>query len=79
MKKSRKEELFERSEVLKEGSFTSKMIRDEETFNKAFKIENNETLKVDKAMLLFKIRHDMKKRAEKSQRSNNSHGEPETI
>lgn len=65
-KSSRKKEFYEKSDILKKNSFPIKAISDEETFNKTFEVENNETLKINKAMLVMKIQHDIRQRKKKS-------------
>lgn len=55
--------LKEKSTVLKEGSFPERLLKDKKSFNKTYKIKNKDTLVIDKAMLVTKIQHDIKRDA----------------
>lgn len=53
--------MIKKSKVLKEGSFPAKTLKDKKSFKKTYRIENHDTLKIDKGMLVTRIQHDIKK------------------
>ncbi|UYG07282.1 hypothetical protein [Halomonas sp. M4R1S46] len=53
--------LLKGSKVLKEKSFPSKTLKDRKSFKKTYKIQNNETLKIDKGVIVTRIQHDIRK------------------